>query len=201
MSVIYHIRRHIFAMPLDEICTTSDFLKYGIRSSIDSSLSRLVGKGILIRVADGVFLRAGSRIPTAQEIAIAKAGKFGKEVVEYCGNLAAELSISSDQCDPDVFGTDGRTSSFDTIHGRVKLVHVGGRRRRIGTSKSAKAARSLWFMKEADYKLTATALASLNKDDRQKLEDLICWMPASLSNQFVRRVRPKKKIVQSDTLC
>jgi hypothetical protein len=211
MCVIYFIRRHIFGLPLDQMCFSRDFLKYGQRTTVDTSLWRLVGKGILLRVADGVFVREGSKIPTAAEIA----------------NFAAELMIGSDDCDPrrddrdsncddfepnggerdpnsddrapNIFGTDGQSSSFDTIHGRVRLVRVGGRKRSMGESKSAKSARALWYMKGPDLRWTAKALSALNRDDRMKLRDLICWMPAWLGNQFVRSVRPKK-IVEPDNL-
>jgi hypothetical protein len=54
-------------------------------------------------------------------------------------------------------------------------------------------------MKGPDLRWTAQALSTLNRDDRMKLRDLICWMPAWLGNQFVRSVGPKK-IVEPDSV-
>jgi len=212
VSVIYHIRKHILGLPLNEICFTRDFLAYGQRTTIDTSLWRLVGRGMLLRVADGIFVREGSKIPTLEEIVKAKAAKFGKQIVEFCGKFADKLTsghddwrsesscsddVGSDNPDIQIFGTDAQTSSFDTIHGRVKLVRVAGRKRSMGECKAAKATRALWHMKkrrmkDPDISWTTTALSTLNRDDRQKLTALIRWMPAWLSNQFVRRVRPQK---------
>jgi hypothetical protein len=196
MCVIYSIRRHIYSQPLDKILLTRDFLQYGLRGTVDVSLHRLVSNGTLMRVADGVFVRDGSKIPTVREIANAKAERFGKKVSAHCSNLAVEMKVGGDE-DPYLFGTDGPTSSFDSIHGRVKLVRVCGRKRSMAESPGAKAARAFWYLKEPDVRHIAAVFSVLNRDGRKDLKDKICWMPAWLGNQFVPRFR-RQKIIGSD---
>jgi hypothetical protein len=202
MCVIYAIRRHIFSQPQGKILLTRDFLRYGLRGTVDVSLHRLVRSQMLMRVADGVFVREGSKIPTVEEIANAKAERFGKKVSAHCSNLAVEMKVGGDHKDPYLFGTDGPTSSFDSIHGMVKLVRVCGRKRGMGESPGAKAARALWYVKppgeeQPDVRYIAAVFSLLNRDGRKDLSDKICWMPAWLSNQFVPRFR-RQKIIGND---
>jgi hypothetical protein len=79
MCVIYSIRRHIFSQPLDKILLTRDFLQYGLRGTVDVSLHRLVRNGTLMRVADGVFVRDGSKIPTVEGNCQRKSRKIRKK--------------------------------------------------------------------------------------------------------------------------
>jgi hypothetical protein len=134
MSVIDSIRQHICSLPLGEIFATRNFLEYGSRACVDASMSRLVRQGMLRRLANGIFARADSS-PTVEEIAKAKAERFGKELSANCCDSNDQFhSPEKSNCDtnnhrPHSFGIDGQTSSFNTIHGRVILVHECSRKR------------------------------------------------------------------------
>ncbi|MBI4533459.1 MAG: type IV toxin-antitoxin system AbiEi family antitoxin domain-containing protein, partial [Candidatus Melainabacteria bacterium] len=51
------IKRHIYRLPLDKIFSTRDFLIYGSRTAVDQTLAKLVKKGMIIRLARGVFVK------------------------------------------------------------------------------------------------------------------------------------------------
>jgi hypothetical protein len=142
MRVIDFIRGHIARLDFDKILLTGDLLEYGSRASVDVALSRLVGAKVLLRVANGVFVRAGSKIPTAEEIAKAKAERFGKTMGAYKGNLSGEVHLGGDR-EPYLYATDGRTSSFGTIHGRVTLVHVCWRTNHVTAIKGGECCESI----------------------------------------------------------
>jgi hypothetical protein len=109
------------------------------------------------------------------------------------------MKVGGNQKDPYLFGTDGPTSSFDSIHGRVKLVRVCGRKRSMAETPGAKAARALWYLKpsdedQPDVRHTAAVFSLLNRDGRKDFTDKICWMPGWLSDHFVPRFRRQKII-------
>jgi len=78
MCVYLFYPQAYFRPATDEICCTRDFLEYGERTTVDTSLWRLVGRGMLLRVADGVLFERFKNT-SVEEIVKAKAAKFGKE--------------------------------------------------------------------------------------------------------------------------
>jgi hypothetical protein len=80
MWVISFIRKHIFGLPVGKIFTTRDCLTFGRRGAIDQALSYLVKRGVIRRLARGVFVRdpLENMIFTNAEIAKAKAEAFGR---------------------------------------------------------------------------------------------------------------------------
>lgn len=84
------VRRHVHRIPKDVIFTTRELLNYAKRNTVDKTLSEFVKVGYLIRLARGVFIKQGSKIPSIYKIASAKARAFGKEI--------AECSFSDHRC-------------------------------------------------------------------------------------------------------
>ncbi|MFY0104189.1 hypothetical protein ABTP95_20360, partial [Acinetobacter baumannii] len=80
MSTMARIRRLISSIQLGELFTTRNCLSFGSRGSVDQSLYSLVKSGTIVRVVRGVFMRPGSDMPTALQLAKIKAESFGKRI-------------------------------------------------------------------------------------------------------------------------
>lgn len=123
MSTAGKILQHIVSLGASIIFTTREMLHHGSRSSVDSTLSRLVGKGVIRRLAAGVFVAAKDllQLPSAFEIAAARAQAFCKRLVKPV--MASQLSEDST-----TFLTDGCRSSIATVHGRLHFKPVSMRK-------------------------------------------------------------------------
>ena len=83
-----------------------------LKRRCDQALSRLVKCGILIRVTRGVFIKESSIMPSAMEVARAKARAFGKEIARHGADLAKELGLTQVVSQVQKFAVNGRSSSF-----------------------------------------------------------------------------------------
>lgn len=83
-SVEKHIERSIKSKPMGTLVLPSDFLLYGEPKAVQKSLERLEDKKVIVRVAQGIYVRPkiskliGALTPTAEEVAeaIAKRDKI-----------------------------------------------------------------------------------------------------------------------------
>ncbi len=104
-----------------QIFTSSQFLDHGTRNAVDKALSRFVKSGLVKRLANGVFASAKSNTNyTSTEIIVSKAAAFSKRVSKTNANLNSE--------NPTAFLTNGCTSSFGSIKGRLEFKHASNRR-------------------------------------------------------------------------
>lgn len=74
-SVESHIEKSIKSKPKGSLVLPSDFMQYGTAKAVHKSLERLEDKGIIIRVAQGIYVRPkiskliGPLTPSAEEVA------------------------------------------------------------------------------------------------------------------------------------
>jgi ribosomal protein S19E (S16A) len=74
-SVESHIEKSIKSKPKGSLVLPSDFIQYGTAKAVQKSLERLEDKGIIIRVAQGIYVRPkiskliGPLTPSAEEVA------------------------------------------------------------------------------------------------------------------------------------
>ena len=74
-SVESHIKKSIKSKPKGSLVLPSDFIQYGTAKAVQKSLERLEDKGIIIRVAQGIYVRPkiskliGPLTPSAEEVA------------------------------------------------------------------------------------------------------------------------------------
>lgn len=139
-STITYIRRHISSLPKNVIFTTRDLLSYGSRASVDQALYRLVKQRAIIRLARGVFIRDGSKIPKIADVASAKAQAFGKQIGMHGYELLRKLFPDSQEPVQDTsqivatFAVNSRTSSFR--FGSVTILLHGVCQRKMQLAKS-----------------------------------------------------------------
>ena len=87
------IKRHIDKMKLNEMFTTRDMLNYGRRATIDCIMHNLVVTGEIIRLAWGLFVKAGSNVEelTPEMVASKKAQAFNKGIINSSAAAARHV--------------------------------------------------------------------------------------------------------------
>lgn len=189
MHTTTFIRRYIFRLPLGQLFTTREFLLYGSRASVDQALSRLVKKGIIVRLARGVFVREGSDLKRISVLALAsvKAESFGKHIAAWGGHLAHKLGLITEQDHKEIFCVNGSTSSFKfgsvTIHFRKTCA----RKIRFGDNRAGTALRALWHLGRFQCSPSQVMMATLKclRTDREEIRMSLSWLPEWLSSYFL----------------
>lgn len=198
MSCIGAIREHIDALPKDAVFATRDLVKYGLRNTVDQSISQLIQHGIIIRLARGVFIKSGAKRPSDFEIASYKARSFGKELVRHGKHLAekwlcsenphAEQSQTAPYEDLEshvIFQIRGRSSAFWYGDRRIYLHGTGDRKIHGGETKIGQLIRSLWYLgSQVGEPQLWQKIDSIPTQDLCQLVDQAQWMPAWLSDKL-----------------
>ncbi len=157
------IGKFVAELPRGRIFVTRELLTFGIRSTVDCVTSSMVGRGIIERLANGVFRRndIGLKRPSLEEIVAAKARAFAKKANPLGVQLAVESKItpkprkhvankkeekSGLKNEPIVasYAVLGCTSSFRTIYGRVQFRHTPGRKYFLSEGKASSKLVAWW---------------------------------------------------------
>ncbi len=123
MVMAADIRHHIFSLPEGLMFSSRDLLLYATRATVDQTLHRLMEKGVIVRVARGVYMREtenGWR-PTIDELARFKAKAFSKEIyIAAAADHDKSTSSDGDQVKT-TFYCSGGSSSFMYGDNRIYL--------------------------------------------------------------------------------
>lgn len=183
------VRRRISQLPLGRLFTTRDFLVFGTRASVDKELSRLVKKGIILRLARGVFVRQHSHLAdiSAADVARVKAESFGKQLATWGGNAARELGLITDGSDQLLFCVNGSSSSFKFGGITIYLRKTCARKLRLNDSRAGKALRALWHIGKDRINATwiENATRTCRRTDREEIRLALSCPPAWLSRHFL----------------
>ncbi|MCC7528142.1 MAG: hypothetical protein IT342_06455 [Candidatus Melainabacteria bacterium] len=200
------IGKFVTELPRRRIFVTRELLTFGLRSTVDCVTSAMVGKGILIRLANGVFVRndPGMKMPSLEEIVEAKARAFAKKANPLDRHLATEFKInpkarrhavnkkkerSALKREPIVaiFAVLGCTSSFRTIHGRVEFRHTPGRKYFLSQGEATKKLVAWWagVLGENFENMVEAHLCSLGKKEKKRFKEVGAWAPAWISDFLV----------------
>jgi len=112
-SVEKRIEKSIKAKPRGTLVLSSDFLLYGTPKAVQKSLERLEDKGVIIRVAQGIYVRPkiskliGSLTPSAEEVAEAVAKRDRMRTVPTGSYALNALGLSTQVPMNIVLLTDG----------------------------------------------------------------------------------------------
>ena len=118
MSCIAIIEDLIFSLALP-VYTTAHFLAAGTPDAMYSAIAELKRRGVIRGDSYGVYSRTDAPPPTAEQIAAAKAERFGKRI------------FSCEPSEPNRFITDGCQTSFNTkAHGRIYFSHAAAKKRK-----------------------------------------------------------------------
>lgn len=191
------IGRFVGRLPRGKIFITRELLTFGTRGAVDSITSWMVRSGMIIRLANGVFVRSDKdlEIPSLQEIVEAKARasvKFAQctgEKVAQDFELTPRLrrrSKSKKKEDPPfvaTYGVLGCTSSFETIYGRVQFRHTSPRKYFLNKSVAAKPLAAWWASDEENLlPLIKGHVNSLRKTEKRRFKEVGAWAPAWISD-------------------
>jgi len=172
VSTARSIRGYMNRLPAGQIFSTREVLHYGSRASVDQSLYRLVRDGIVVRLAYGLFRRQikGMKLPSVDEIAIAKAKAFDKIIFVHGKDAGFELGIEESPNRKKIFYVPGSASSsfLCLIQGqRVYFKATAARRLYEGNSRVGRVIRALWQRgaSDIDSAVLKKATINLNRDE------------------------------------
>ena len=187
MSTAQAIRTSVGKLPKGKPFTSDHFLKLGSRSAVDRTLSRLVGRGEIQRVARGVFVRprtsrfVGTVLPDVLEVVEAIARNKGETVQVHGAEAARRFKLSTQAPTAPVFHTSASTRTIRIAKITVRMVHTSNRRRLQFAGEAAGAALSaLWYLGKNNVtpETVATIEAALGPAEFQRLlsADMPAWM-------------------------
>jgi len=158
---------------------------------VDKALFRFVHANVIIRLADGVFMRIAvdTPLPSIAEIAKIKSTAFAKELVEYGGTLADEAGLETEAPEQPTFYINGSSTSFRYIRAGITIVlkSASKKRMRLKETPQGKVVRALWHLgKEfCSEKIVAQVLEQYPVPDIREILALSkAWMPAWLADYF-----------------
>lgn len=216
MSTAAFVRSYINHLPKDQPFATRELLAFGNRDAIDRQLGLLVMKGMILRMARGVFVRVdvGMVLPPIGAIARTKARAFGKHIVEHGSNLAKEFNLRKNvaamspkqrirhQKDEEElkhsaarFAVLGSTSSFETYYGRVHFKHVAPKKYFMAQHSVGRVITARWHVGLQGIVDTRKLQmqAAFNAFKAKQVRELAAWSVGWL-NELLRAEPPKAGI-------
>ncbi len=194
------IVRHINRIPATEIFTTRHMLMYGSRKAVDSALGRLVGGGVIHRLARGVFVRDLSDNPTMVQIVEAKLKAWSGTVAIHAKKILGGFQLETGYYD-NVFVKDGSSSSFHTIRGRAYLKNQCARKMRLYQEEVGKTAMALWHLRTKFFSGAVDILtASFNRKDKEIFKLSASLKPAWLTAECAHRY-PDSDVCVKNLFC
>jgi hypothetical protein len=182
------IRRHIFSLPADKPFTTRDCLTYGIRSVVDQTLYRLVKNGTIRRLGRGIFVRDERKKFSAFQIAKLKAEAFGRKIMQHEFVIPTECNCGKTTVEPKLY-VNSDTTEICIDGGVTRLNGVSHRKMRLNACKTGQALKALWKMgrNNVDHEVIRRATFHFGRIEREVVTDFIRWLPAWLSDYFLKR--------------
>ena len=126
-SIEKHIEKSIKGKPKGSLVLPSDFLQYGAAKAVQKSLERLEDKGVIVRVAQGIYVRPkiskliGPLVPTAEEVAEAIAKRDRIRTVPTGSYALNALGLSTQVPMNIVLLTDGSPREIRVGKRKIKF--------------------------------------------------------------------------------
>ncbi len=223
MSTGALVRGYIGRLPKNQPFATRELLAFGKRSAIDRHTGLMVNKGLIMRMARGVFVRVeeGMTLPTVIEIARTKARAFGKHIVEHGTDLAKEFNLKKNvaamstkqlqrhlkdedeyQHSAGLWAVLGSTSSFATYYGRVHFKNVAPKKYFMAQHSVGRVIVARWHVGlHAIVNIAKLqSQASFNAFKAKQVKELAAWSVGWL-NELLRAEPPKADIRAPWRLC
>ena len=186
------IRAGIRKLPKGKPFTSERFLKHGSHSAVDRTLSRLVERGEIQRLARGVFVRprtsrfVGTVLPDVLEVVEAIARNNGETVQVHGAEAVRRFRLSTQVPTEPVFYTSASSRAIRITKITVRMVHTSNRQRLQFAGEAAGTALSaLWYLGKNNVTpaTVATIEAALGPAEFQRLcsADMPAWMTKVLA--------------------
>lgn len=192
MTTTKAIRNRINEIGAGEPFTSTAFVTLGSRPAIDQTLSRLVGKGELVRLARGVFVQpkksryVGEVMPEPAKVAQAIASAQGETIQVHGAEAARLLGLTTQMPLQAVFYTTGRNREIKLGNLKLTLKHAAKRKLALSGRPSGLALSALWYLgkeqvstntiKTIREKLAPEAFAEL----KAETPSMPAWMTSTL---------------------
>lgn len=203
MSVASSCRRYVNRLPMGQLFGTRELLAYGNRGAVDKATQGMVRSGMILKMANGVFVRNDVNLvePSIEEIARTKARVFGKHLIPsglaQAANLGLERPIKLRRKGKNLvmpkppfpgttFGVLGTTSAFWTVHGYVQLKHMSARKYFVAQQNVGEILAGVWQASE-DATINFNSIlmrADLNWEKYRQFLQLAGWVPEWVHEQY-----------------
>ena len=192
MSTAQAVRAGVHKLPRGKSFTRERFLKHGSRGAVDRTLSRLVGRGEIQRLARGVFVRprtnrfVGAVLPDILEVVETIARSNGETVQVHGAEAARRFRLSTQVPTAPVFHTSASSRTIRIANITVRMIHTSNRRRlQFAGEATGAALTALWYLGKDHVTpaAVATVEAALGPAEFERLRsaDMPAWMAQALA--------------------
>lgn len=196
MTTAKAIRTDLRKLPKGTLFTNSRFLKYGTRSTVSRTLSRLVAEGEVKRLARGVFVRpkknrfVGDVMPEISEIVKIIARDNHETIQVHGAEAARRFKLSIQVPVVPVYYTNASSRLIKIGNITVKMVHTSSQRRlQFAGEKTGLALSALWYVGKDNVNAEAVSKikSGLSAEEFETLRsaDMPAWLEAAL-NEFAQ---------------
>lgn len=200
-----HIDRRVSVLREGEILTTRECLHFGPRAEVDSVLCTLVAKGILIRLAWGVFCKpkkdAPGWRPPIEEIAAAKNAWFNRITVPSPPNTPTPklppvtsktrlIPVTQEATRPLKLDTATGSGRFRCYNGQwVVTRRVAPRKFRLSLEKAGELVLEIWQEKPSNvFAKVKHLIADLSEDVKKRLVPMLRCGPSRITDILQRYI-------------
>ena len=197
MSIAATIQNEINKIALGEPFTNGRFLALGSRTSVDKALSRLVQKGVILRVARGVFVRPKSSrfisnvMPSAEKVVQIMAQEAGEIIQLHGAEAARRFRLTTQMPTTPAYYTNRASRQIQVGNLSVQMIHTANPRKLQHAGQQAGMALSaLWYLgkNNVDNQTLRTIEQHLSPEEFDTLR--MSKMPQWLADAFTYYANP-----------
>lgn len=199
------VGKFIHDLKRGQIFITRECLTFGERAAVDTVLWNLVNRGVLVRLANGVFVRndIGMKMPTLAEIVKAKARAHVRCAIPLGTQLSSEHNLvpkprrkvknmkakapGEERKIVASYAVLGDTTTFNTMYGRVEFRRTPARKYCLANNKFTRILAAWWasIVGQNFSRLIANHISRLGKIEKKRFKELGAWAPAWISDQLL----------------
>jgi len=183
-STAAQITKRVRGKGRGSVWTPTDFLDLASRDSVDQALSRLVRRGLLKRLARGIYTypkvssRLGALTPSPDVIAGALASSRRSRIQVSGARAANELGLSTQVPARAVYLTDGPSKTVRIGRQEVRLKHVPSTRMVGAGTKAGMVIEALRHLgRDVDPQTIRRLGSQLSPQDKKTLSDSLYAAP------------------------
>lgn len=190
MTISKMIAAELEGAPEGETLSAKELLHLGGRAAVDQALSRLVKRGLLIRVGRGLYTRPvrtrfGTRAPTVEAIVETIARKSGETITVNGAVEANKLGLTTQNSVRSIYLTSGTSREFNVGKKVVELKHVPMWQLYSPKSRAGSAVRALaWFGKPNASETLQVLRGSLSGVEKEELLALRAQVPGWMASEL-----------------
>ena len=190
MKITQHITESINSLPTGVPFTSSQFLMYGSRNSIDQTIVRLVKRGKITRITRGIYVKpkqsrfTGPILLSPLEVAQFIALKTGTIIQIHGAEAARHFGLTTQMPTQAVYLTNGPSRKLSIGRLQLTLKHVTSRKLMYAGTKMGLAITALWYLgkQEVNEKTIAKIKSQLTEKEYGEFINSINQMPIWLAN-------------------